>query len=204
MNVIITPFEEVVAFHGHKCPGLAIGYRAAEAALGELGAGRPEDEELVAIVENDACGVDAIQYVTGCTLGKGNLIFRDYGKHVYTIINRRTGEAVRVAERPDFSLERIDARSGELRRKVTAGTASADEEREFRDRMDKMIETILSMPAEEIFTICPTEVEIPEKARLFRSLPCAGCGEMVSESRARVQEGKIVCIPCFEQYSRGW
>ena len=70
----------------------------AKAALRELKADRPRDEELVAIVENDSCAVDAIQFITGCTFGKGNLIFRDYGKHVYTFFNRRTGQGVRISE----------------------------------------------------------------------------------------------------------
>jgi len=72
-------FAAVVRFHGHLCPGLAIGYRMTRAALAALGAGRAEDEDLVAVVENDACGVDAVQYLSGCTFGKGNLIFRDVG-----------------------------------------------------------------------------------------------------------------------------
>jgi len=54
----------------------------AKAALREFGAGRPQDEELVAVVENDSCAADAIQFITGCTFGKGNLIFHDFGKHV--------------------------------------------------------------------------------------------------------------------------
>ena len=57
---------------------------------------RAEDEELVAIVENDACGVDALQCVAGCKFGKGNLLFRDYGKQIYTIYCRSTRSAVRV------------------------------------------------------------------------------------------------------------
>ncbi len=65
-------------------------------ALDFLGVERAEDEELVAIVENDACGVDAVQYVAGCTFGKGNLVFRDWGKPVYTFFSRRTGRGVRV------------------------------------------------------------------------------------------------------------
>jgi formylmethanofuran dehydrogenase subunit E len=65
---------QVVAFHGHYCPGVTIGYRAALIALRELGVERAQDEELVALCENDACGVDAVQALTGCTLGKGNLI----------------------------------------------------------------------------------------------------------------------------------
>src|SRR5512146_997123 len=93
-----TDLRETVQFHGHLCPGLALGYRVAKAALRELKADRPHDEELVAIVENDSCSADAIQFVTGCTFGTGNLVFRDYGKHVYTLYNRKTGSGVRISE----------------------------------------------------------------------------------------------------------
>ncbi len=51
----VRSFAGTVSFHGHACPGLAIGYRAAVHALETFHAGRDEDEELVAIVENDAC-----------------------------------------------------------------------------------------------------------------------------------------------------
>jgi formylmethanofuran dehydrogenase subunit E len=71
--------EDIAEFHGHTCPGLAIGYRVSRYALEALG-GRSEDEELVAVVENDSCAVDAVQVMTGCTFGKGNLIFHDYGR----------------------------------------------------------------------------------------------------------------------------
>ena len=81
-------YEEIIQFHGHECPGLAIGYKMATAAMEALESLRAEDEDLVAIVENDACGVDALQCITGCTFGKGNLLFRDYGKQVYTIYSR--------------------------------------------------------------------------------------------------------------------
>ena len=77
-------FDDAVAFHGHACPGLAIGYRVARAAMARLESDRPADEELVAVVQNDSCAVDAVQLVCGCTFGKGNLVFLDHGKHAYT------------------------------------------------------------------------------------------------------------------------
>ncbi len=46
---------------------------------------------MVALVETDMCGVDAIQFLTGCTLGKGNLIQRDSGKNAYTFVRRSAG-----------------------------------------------------------------------------------------------------------------
>jgi formylmethanofuran dehydrogenase subunit E len=77
---IPTELMSCIAFHGHLCPGLVIGYQAARAALPLLSQGRAQDEELVCITMTDSCAVDAIQFLTGCTAGKGNLIFRDFGK----------------------------------------------------------------------------------------------------------------------------
>lgn len=200
----IASFEEVVAFHGHACPGLAIGYRAACTALHALSVDRPVDEELVAIVENDACGIDAIQYVAGTTMGKGNLIFRDYGKRAWTFINRRTSHAVRVAEKPEFFEKKTDPLLSDLRKKVMAGEATTGEQHEFSCRSEQYVRDLLSFPAEEMFTIRRVTPDIPEKSRIFRSVTCTVCGESVAESRARVQEGTIVCIPCHDHYTRGW
>ncbi|MGA7627728.1 MAG: FmdE family protein, partial [Methanoregula sp.] len=110
-------YHDAVAFHGHSCPGLALGYRAARHALSVLHAERSEDEDLVAVVENDACGIDAVQAIAGCSVGKGNLILKDLGKHAYTFINRRTGSAIRIVQRSEPLLERIDPVASELRGK---------------------------------------------------------------------------------------
>ena len=63
-------YAEIVRFHGHSCPGSAIGYRMTLAAMKLLGVTRSGDEELVAIVENDACGVDALQCMSGSLVRK--------------------------------------------------------------------------------------------------------------------------------------
>jgi len=89
-------FDEVVEFHGHACPGLALGYRASRAAIKRMGE-KASDEEIVAIVENNSCAVDAVQVMTGCTFGKGNLIYRDYGKQVYTFFKRSSGYGTRIS-----------------------------------------------------------------------------------------------------------
>lgn len=197
-------FAEAAAFHGHVCPGLAMGYRAAEIALERLCSGRSEDEELVVITETDACGVDAIQVLTGCTAGKGNLIFKDYGKHAFTFISRRTGTAVRVATNPAFDVDRLDPTLAPLRTRVMQGTATDEEHAEFHERVHRIVHTILEMPADELFTIREVDAAIPERARIFSSVPCAKCGEMTAESRVRVEDGRFVCYACSREYSRGW
>jgi len=93
-------FKKCADFHGHICPGLAIGYKAAKAGMEMLNEQRAEDEEIAAVVETDACCSDAVQVITGCTFGKGNFIYRDHGKIVFTFFSRKTGQGVRVAMKP--------------------------------------------------------------------------------------------------------
>lgn len=186
--------RDAVQFHGHLCPGLALGYRVAKAALRELGAERPQDEELVAIVENDSCAADAIQFVTGCTFGKGNFIFHDYGKHVYTFFNRRTNTAVRISE--DYRGFEGDARFPELKKRQDAGE---DVSRDMQLYKMEKASAILKADEKELMTISPVSSQPPHEARIRGSVRCALCNEKLMETRGRVKNGKIVCIPCFEK-----
>lgn len=197
-----TDWDRAVEFHGHSCPGLATGYRVAKIALKELNSIRSADEELVAIVENDACGVDAVQVLTGCSLGKGNLIYRDYGKQVYTFACRDSGRAVRIAVKD--SVWRNDPAYREIRKKVFGGAATEEERKAFHHHQHDRTHHILDLPEEDFCEVRHVNIELPPKARIFDSHPCAECGEPVMEPRARVKGGKIACIPCAESYSRGW
>jgi len=191
-----------VRCHGHGCPGVARGYRAAKIAAALLQADRSEDEELVAIAETDACGVDAFQVLLGCTLGKGNLLFRDYGKQVFTVISRREKRAVRIAMKAD-ALQRT-AEQEALVQKVQGGTASLEEQEAYDAFQASRVDEVLAMPDAALFSIIEVAPEVPEKARIFRSVVCHYCGERVMEPRARLRNGEIACLPCSAGYSRGW
>ncbi|MGQ9554624.1 MAG: FmdE family protein [Anaerolineae bacterium] len=193
--------DRAVEFHGHLCPGLMTGVRAAQIALRELGS-RANDEELVAIVECDNCSVDAIQALTGCTFGKGNLLFRDYGKTAYTFIRRSDGRAVRVASRPRHHEE--PEGYAELREEISAGAASAEEQERFQELHKRRALRLLDMPEEELFTVQPVQVPLPKEAQIHRSVLCEECGEPVMETRSRCLEGKSYCIPCFERFDNRW
>jgi formylmethanofuran dehydrogenase subunit E len=195
MNEVFSDdLRDAIQFHGHLCPGLALGYRAAKAALRELKADRPQDEELVAVVENDSCAADAIQFLSGCTFGKGNLIFRDYGKHVYTFFNRRTGQGIRISE--DFRGFESDKRFSELKKRQEAGEDVFGEMQAYK--MEKTA-AILKADEKELFALQPVSSPPPEEAKIRASVRCALCGEKFMESRGRVKNGTIVCIPCFEK-----
>ena len=193
-NVPSEDLRDVVQFHGHLCPGLSLGFRVAKAALRELGAERPQDEELVAVVENDSCAVDAIQFITGCTFGKGNLIFRDYGKHVYTFFNRRSGKGVRISE--DYRGFEGDQRFPEFKKLQEAGE---DVSREMQEYKMQKTAAILNAEEKDLFTIQPVSSPPPDEAKIRSSVRCSVCGEKFMESRSRIKNGKVVCIPCFEK-----
>lgn len=137
--------EEATRFHGHFCPGLLIGFRAAQIALRELGVERAEDEELVAICENDACGVDAVQVLTGCTVGKGNLILRDWGKQVFIFGRRGNGKLLRVALR--------------------YGATAQDPEKSPEERRQTALERLQTAADEELYDIRWVDAPQPGRRR---------------------------------------
>jgi formylmethanofuran dehydrogenase subunit E len=192
----ISDIEGTRRFHGHSCPGLAIGIRAAEVALQEIDP-HATDEEVVAIVETDMCGVDAIQYLTGCTFGKGNLIHRDYGKSAFTFIRRSDGKAIRIAVRPD-AREAPDPEQEALYERVRQGEATAADQQRVQALRQARIQDIMERPLAELFTVQPVDPVVPTRAPLHQSLACDGCGEQVMETRVRLLEGARYCIPCFE------
>ncbi|MEN6463023.1 MAG: FmdE family protein [Syntrophomonas sp.] len=187
------PLELAIQFHGHICPGLLIGVRAAEFARQYLEVDQDYDEELVAIVETDSCGADAIQAILGCTFGKGNLIFKDYGKNVYTVASREKGRAVRMAQKfgatkgPDSDRYRILARKIDL---------TEDEASEKEYLLGVIFEQIMSMPFEELFNWQEVTIDIPEKARIHPTIQCDGCGEGVMETRAEKTDKGWLCATC--------
>lgn len=167
-------FEKSAEFHGHKCPGLAIGVRAAVEAQKLLDIGHSADEEIVCITENDACGVDGIQVLLGCSAGKGNLIFRIRGKQAYSFFNRGSGEAVRLVL------------------KTLPQMASREDKQNY----------ILEAPLDQVFEIKKPGYPLPEEARLFPSVECELCGESTAEPYIRLENGKKVCLDCFHDYFR--
>lgn len=175
--------EDATRFHGHFCPGLLIGFRAAQIALRELGVERAEHAELIAICENDACGVDAVQTLTGCTVGKGNLVLRDWGKQVFTFGRRSDGRMLRVA----------------LRYEATAYDPAMSPEA----HRQTMLERLQTASDEALYDIRWVEIPWPDRMRNFHSVPCSQCGEGVTEARAHLRGGQPVCLECQGAPSRG-
>ena len=185
-------FEKAVEFHGHVCPGLAIGYRVARYVRDNYP--RSKDEELVAIVENRSCSVDALQEILGCTFGKGNLIFKDFGKQVFTFYSRDKGKALRIYFKSDV-FQGMD----ELRKKYSQGKLDAKERKKFEALREQVIQKILAAPDEEILSIKEVDIPEPEKAIVYPSLNCEECGEAFMEILGRTVNSKVVCKDCFDK-----
>jgi formylmethanofuran dehydrogenase subunit E len=139
-----------------------------------LEAERSVDEEIVCVAEGDACGVDAIQVLLGCTVGKGNLIFDMQGKNAFSFYSRKNGKSVRLV----------------LRR-------TPDKDR------DQRLEWLMNGDYHEMFDVKPAPESVPETSRIFKTYLCEACQEGVSENYVRVKDGKMVCSRCAHSYTRG-
>ena len=167
-------WNDCVAFHGHECGGLTIGYKASLYAIELLKLEFSADEQVVCISENDACGVDAIQVMLGCSLGKGNLLFHMRGKSAYSFYNRKTGQSVRLVLKP-------------------TPTGMTKEE---------SFAYMQAQAPKDLFEVKQTTIAVPEKARLFTSFVCDCCGETTGANWIRLSGDQKLCLYCYETYDR--
>lgn len=192
--------ERLVHFHGHLCPGLAMGVQASRIALTEIGPHAAE-EEVVAVTETDMCGVDAVQFLTGCTYGKGNLIHEDWGKNAFTFFRRSDGRAVRVAARPGAFAR--DPEHTELFAKIRSGEASPTERSRFTELHEARSRQVLAMDPEELYEVQRFMGVPPPRARIHDSIVCARCGEGVMATRIHELDDDQLCAPCADARRRG-
>ena len=167
-------WQDCVAFHGHECGGLTIGYKASLYAIELLNLEFSADEQVVCIAENDACGVDGIQVMLGCSIGKGNLLFHMRGKQAFSFYNRKTGTSVRLVLKPR-----------------PEGMTKADSFAYYQSREPK-----------DMFDVKDATIRLPEKARLFDSYICDCCGERTASNWIRLAGGRKLCLDCYESYDR--
>jgi formylmethanofuran dehydrogenase subunit E len=172
--------DESVRVHGHLCPGQVLGVRMALYGLGRIGIADPKGRDrkkLYLFVEIDRCATDALQSVTGCSLGKRSMRFMDYGKMAATFVNLETGRAVRVVAREDA--------------RERAGDYFPGIEDEHRCQM----EAYTVMGDEELFHVEEVQVELPANmpGTRLRRVRCRSCGEWFHT----LQEGEdLLCEPC--------
>ena len=167
-------WQDCVAFHGHECGGLTIGYKASLYAIELLKLDFSADEQVVCISENDACGVDAVQVMLGCSIGKGNLLFHMRGKQAFSFYNRKTGASVRLVLKPR-----------------PEGMTKAESFAYYQSREPK-----------DMFDVKVATIQLPEKARLFDSFICDCCGETTGANWIRLAGDKKLCLDCYESYNR--
>jgi len=176
--------QESSTIHGHHCAGQVLGVRMAILGCREVGIDEPKGcKKLVVYVEMDRCATDAVQAVTGCSLGKRTLKFLDYGKMASTFVNTETGKAVRVVAKDD-------ARARARRYAPDATTPREAQKQAYR-----------VMPEDTLFSWSPVALRIaPQETPGYRGerVQCAACGEGINFHREIESGGRTVCIPCAQ------
>ncbi|BDZ70320.1 FmdE family protein [Methanobacterium petrolearium] len=186
MNNFDVLLEKGRNFHGEVCPGIVIGTRIAMAGMKELGMNPGErNRDLMVYVEIDRCMADAVQAVTGITMGHRTLKYKDYGKFAATFLDLSTGKAVRVS-------------AAENKREPPKPGEKNDNN---RPDMKKMVEALSKVPEEELLLIEEVKVDIGEHD--IPGFPkfkthCEECGDRVLDRREVIVDGRTLCKACAE------
>ena len=176
--------DESVKVHGHLCPGQVLGVRMSVLGLKKVGLTDPKGKDrksIIVFVEMDRCATDAVQSVTGCSLGHRTMKFMDYGKMAATFLNLETSRAVRVFAREDS--------------REKAKVCFPDEE----DKYKAQLEAYKIMTDEELFDIMEVEITMkPEDmpGRPQRRVKCDACGEYVQDMREITKGDRTLCRSC--------
>lgn len=187
-------------FHGHKCPAMPSGLRVGAAAMNKLGVERAKDGQLLALVElgDDHCATcfaDGIQMITGCTFGKGNIKKLHYGKWGVTLVETKTGRAVRVTPSAEAMLANKKSEFfTEYRMKGIPASKVPSEV------VDPLVERVMNTPDEQMLIVSDIfQYEIPKKPHSFDGFVCDECGEMTVEVYGRPHGDKKLCQPCYQK-----
>lgn len=178
--------NESVKIHGHLCPGQVLGVKMSMLGLRETGIDDPKGKDrksLIVFVEMDRCATDAVQSVTGCSLGHRTMKFMDYGKMAATFVNLKIGKAVRVVAKEE------------------AREKAKEYFPDIEDKYKAQLEAYKIMSDEELFEVMEVAVKIkPEDmpGRPLKRIPCDMCGEYVQDMREIHKNGKVLCRPCAE------
>lgn len=186
MNDFDILLEKGRNFHGEICPGIVMGTRIAMAGMRELGMDPFErNRDLMVYVEIDRCMADAVQAVTGITMGHRTLRYKDYGKFAATFLDLSSRKAVRVSA---VVGPPVPAKSDE---KKDAG----------KPDMKEMVKKLSNAPEEELLVIEEVKVDIGEHEipgfPKFRAY-CEECGDRVLDRREVVVDGRTLCKACAE------
>lgn len=178
--------RESVKTHGHLCPGQVLGVRMSMLGLRVIGISDPKERDrknLIVFVEMDRCATDAIQSVTGCSLGRRTMKFMDYGKMAATFVNLATNKAARVCARDES-------------RALAKGYFP-----EIENKYKAQLEAYKVMSDDELFDVMEVAVKVrPEDmpGRPIRRVQCDSCGEHVQDMREVYRDGRVLCVACAQ------
>ena len=193
--------KRIADFHGHVCPELVIGSKFCAFVQRLINEGTIAVNSLAVIAENATSSLDAIQVLLGVTVGNQRLLVMDYGKHIYTLLDRNNGRGWKLALRStQFGKEELFE---QLTHKVNQHQAVLDDVIELQQVIDARVRQIIATEPEELFFI--TEITAPnapqETAAVYRQ--CSVCGEPVLLSRSVVQDERFLCVPCLQKIAPG-
>ncbi len=156
-------FKGLYVFHGHRCPMSTMGARLGAAAMSGLGVTKADQFNIEAVFHTRNCALDGIQFVTGCTLGNGNIAHEDSGRAALTL-RKRDGSRSTTVSISDAALKRLsghkELKARLLEEKEISGLPRAMEiDREIANDFDVLVQWVQDAPVGELLVISGGSVE---------------------------------------------
>ena len=202
-NDVARALVKTAEIHGHFCPGSTLGVMASFCGLRQLGGESiPTDglENLMAVVEINACFADGVQAVSGCTLGNNALVYRDLGRMAVTFAIRGKETGVRVRVHPEFRLH-IDRAVPEfhplLEKVIKNREGSSEDEAAFKEKAREAAFALITLPFDQLLITENVRPDLPEYAPITESVVCPACGETIMATKVvRDGEKSGLCYMC--------
>lgn len=186
------------AIHGHFCPGLSIGVIAAIYVANKIRENADGMEDILAVIEINSCFTDAIQYITGCTVGNNSLIYKDLGKTAFSLV-KRDGKGIRLSVKPSYRDLQIK-KYPEFQKYFDLVVVQQKREEEVLDKFKKYAKEasfqLLTWNIEDIFRIENVSVKLPNYAPIKDTVYCSTCGEGIMKSKEIFENDKAYCKTC--------
>ncbi|KZX15622.1 FmdE, molybdenum formylmethanofuran dehydrogenase operon [Methanobrevibacter cuticularis] len=171
--------EKAGKFHGDICGGIISGTKLAMYGLEQLGMDvNKKNKNLMVFLEIDRCMSDAVQAVTGCSLGRRSLKLNNYGKFAATFYDISTGKAIRISDKEDDNFNPIE------------------------ETTEEKIERYANTLGKDLFKIQEVEVDIDENelpGKPRDKAICSVCNERIMDGKQEIIEGKILCKSCLDK-----
>ena len=145
-------------------------------------------------VQNATSAVDAVQCLTGCTLGNQRLVVQDFGKHIFIAQYTKGAAELKMKDICNSDQESFHA----LEKTLAKRKGTVQQVARLQAMLNEWVKWLLAMEDSDVFEVKETFHLPPQVETSSNYLICSLCQDPVLFSRAIKLHSHAVCFPCTQ------